>query len=198
MVTRYELTPPTVRQRAGAAVITTVAAVGGAVIAGIPAAVFIIVTGDRSSLDMTAVGGGFVSSGTDVASNPVLWGLADLGVVLVAALLATRLGRGAVGDTVFDIAAVDRAGNPARRWQIILNALLPMLIWTVTRVQVGSGRAVLFVLALWIPALISSQRRSIYSMLTGTYYQVHAPVKEVKRGWEGHGRSATDGRDLLS
>jgi len=66
-------------------------------------------------------------------------------------------------------------------------------LWEALRFPTGSLAAVVVVAAVWLPALIRRDRRSLFSIATGTYYQVQVPLPDVERGWSG--RSGSPGND---
>ena len=127
--------------------------------------------------------GPIVSDQTGISSHSPVKLMVDAVVLLVIALAASRIGRGAVGDVICGVTAVTRDGAPAGRLRIFLNAALPIGLWEVLRFPLGTWSAVLVVVALWAPAMVRTDRRSVFSMATGTHYLAKNVEPDARRGW---------------
>lgn len=192
----FEAAMPRRRERLGSAVVTAGAAVLGAIVAGMTATFvsFVATSQSMSLMEHASVVDIARSSGIDSVS-PWVWGSVDAFTFLVAVLTASRLGRGAVGDAVFGVRAVDRAGAPAGVWRILLNAALPIAAWVMAAPRLGTGGALVLTAALWALSLVRSDRRSVYSLITGTHYQTLVSDRTEVRDWAKIPRSEPDAID---
>ncbi len=182
---RYVIGQPAAGPRTKAALITFAVSLAAAVIVGGSASVFLLLMGDRSGMDMTGTATSFVGT-APVDSLPVRV-VADIAICVAIALVASRMGRGAVGDSLYGITAVTGDGQPAQRSRVVLNALLPIVVWVVARFPLNNWLAILVVTALWLPALVRVDRRSTFSLLTGTHFQARVSAPGVRRGWDQPG-----------
>jgi hypothetical protein len=188
-MSRYELATPTAAARAKAAAATFGAAVVTAMFAGLIASFVLLQTEDRLGMNLTgsdanpgSAADAFANS-TVVHSHPLIRIEVEFALCVVIALAASRFGRGAVGDALFGLRAVDSEGAGASRWQVFLNAALPLAVWEAARLPLSTWLGVAVVVLLWLPAVFRSDRRSVFSLATGTYYRQQVSSTGVRRAW---------------
>jgi hypothetical protein len=200
---RFTSGPPARGVRLRAALLTWAVAGAVAVLVGMIASLVVVpllgVKGSGIVALNPGLGGDVNSSGpivsdqTGINAHSPLKLAVDVFVLLVAALVASRMGRGAAGDSMTDVTTVARSGEPAGRIRVFLNVFAPMLVWEVLRFPMGTWSAVAVVVALWLPALVRADRRSVYSLATGTYFVAPNRLVDQRRGWLG--RNGTTPKD---
>jgi hypothetical protein len=176
------LVTPWVGVRVLSALTTTAAALITAILIFLPGAFVLWATSTRpSDAGVTSAGAGlkafpldFQASQLDgqVPVNPVVAAAVYLAIAIGVVLVTSRAGRGSIGDAVCHLTAIDAQGAPVARWRNVANSALPVLVWALASALANPRLALLAVLMLWLPALVRHDRRSVYSLITGTHYGI--------------------------
>jgi hypothetical protein len=178
---------PSIGLRIKAALTTTVVAIVTAIAAGIVTAPIIWAVTDHPlalSGGFGPLGGGVHGGGPtvpltsgDIADavrsvNGWIAIAVDLTIFVIVVLVTSNRGRGALGDRIYDIQAVNARGTDAERWRNLANVALPVLVWVVANAFTNQLLGVVAVGVVWLPAVFRADRRSLYSLVTGTHYAI--------------------------
>lgn len=178
---------PPIGLRIKASLTTTVVAIVTAIAAGIITAPIIWAVTDHPlalSGGFGPLGGGVHGGGPtgpltsgDVADavrsvNGWIAIAVDLTIFVIVVLVTSNRGRGALGDRIYDIQAVNARGTDAGRWRNLANVALPILVWVLANAFTTPFLGVVAVAVLWLPALFRDDRRSLYSLVTSTRYEI--------------------------
>jgi hypothetical protein len=102
---------------------------------------------------------------------------------VLVALVVSGVGRGSSGERWIDIETLDRDGEPAGRGRVFTTILLPLALYSASVFVVTPLTALLVVAALWSPALARADRRSAFSVLTGTHFRERALRRQLRHDW---------------
>ena len=97
------------------------------------------------------------------------WATQALFVLVLAILwpVSCRLGHGTWGDSVMDLKALARTGEPAGRGRNAARTGAPLAVLGVAMVLGRPGAGVLVILVQWLPALVRADRRSLVDLVVG-------------------------------
>jgi hypothetical protein len=98
-------------------------------------------------------------------------------VLLVTWLGSARIGRGTPGDAFMSLSARTVAGEPLPRWRNLLRTGVPLALFSIVTALGSFGLGIVVVALGWAPALVRSDRRTAYDLLSGVRVGTNAPVK---------------------
>ncbi len=184
--------PPTAAERAKSGAITSAITLGAGFAATVVLGLLLwavqVVTG--SAIPGIGVDAGAVTPpaswrpGASGAAEPMTTSsvLLLLAVLVIAWLVSCRGGVGTPGDAIMTLRARAREGSPPRRWQHLVRTGVPMAILGAGMLGQRAWAGALVALVLWLPALVRSDRRSLFDVIAGVELVSLAPAK-TSHGW---------------
>ncbi len=104
---------------------------------------------------------------TQTGLPPVVFAGALVAVLVVVWLVACRAGIGAPGDAIMSLFALDTEGHRASKGTILARAAIPTALFGVLALLGRSGLGLLVLIALWVPAFVRRDRRSLVDLVVG-------------------------------
>jgi hypothetical protein len=165
--------PPTRKELVGSALLTLVICAGVGLVAVILVGA-VLVFFDIANTDPTA------DYQTQTGLPQIVFQAAFAAILVVVWLVGCRAGHGPPGDAILSLVSLDGEGRRADKPAQLGRAAAYVVVFGVLALLERSGLALLAVVALWAPALVRHDRRSLVDLVVGITPSSSAPRRDAQ------------------